>query len=90
MTLTKGVCISIWYHPESVMVCLIMWDDLVKKGVYQVWYHPDSVMVCLRIWDDLVGRVCIRIWYHPGRAPVTQETAIFRYLEAQTLADFEI
>ena len=62
------------------LVCLSMWDDWVKKGVYQIWYHTESVMVCLRIWDDLVGRVCIRILYRPGRAPVTQGIARFRYL----------
>ena len=40
--------------PESSTVCLSIWDDLVKKGVYQNWYHT-----------DLLGKVCIRIWYHP-------------------------
>ena len=47
-------CLSIL--PDRMTVCLSIWEDLVKKGVYQNWYHP-----------DLVGRVCIRTWYHsPG------------------------
>ena len=40
-------------------VCLCIWDDLVKKGVYENWYHPDSLMVCLRIgmtlWEGCVS-----------------------------------
>ena len=35
--------------PDSMTVCLSIWDDLLKKGVYQNWYHPESLMVCLRI-----------------------------------------
>ena len=35
--------------PDSSTVCLNIWDDLVKKGVYHDWYHPEILMVCLRI-----------------------------------------
>ena len=40
-------CLSI--IPDRRTVCPSIWDDLVKKGVYDNWYHPDSLMVCLRI-----------------------------------------
>ena len=35
--------------PESSTVCFSIWDDLLKKSVYENLYHPDSLMVCLRI-----------------------------------------
>ena len=30
-------CLSIL--PDRMTVCLSIWEDLVKKGVYQNWYH---------------------------------------------------